>query len=206
MEKIIEKHPSVTICTGPCGTGKSVFIRASVRRFMQIGLFKKVLVIAPSEVMKNDYRFLPEKCRFIASDKKIVGDRLAQLIKEREEQPAREPMLLILDNMTWSIKFSSDPVKRLFACYRDLRLSILITSHYPLVLPPLVRENVTYVVIFHQTSMRACNALVENFCQEFKHWKQLKQFLDEKCVDYHFILVRTQEPIEKKYIRSKVQL
>lgn len=206
MEKIIAKHPSVTVCTAPCGSGKTVFIKECVQRFTQLGLFKKALVIAPSDTLEDDYGFIPEKCHFIATTKKAISERLAQLIKRRQEDPRREPMLLILDDILGSVDFDSAPVVQIFTRYRHLKLTILVATQYPQRITPLIRDNTTYLVMFEQVSMIACRSLRENFCQEFYNGDQLMSFLKENCQDHHFIIVRRREPPKNKYARSKVQL
>jgi hypothetical protein len=197
MEKLVKglKTPSITVLAAAPGGGKTHLIRWLICEWSRLGRFSYGWVFSPT-AFNGSYNWLPE-----ANRSEVYTDKALQGIIDHQKT-YRNPAFLILDDCMGSINFLNALWTNFITTFRHYNLTLLIASQYILKIPPVMRQCVTYAIVFKQNQKRSLVALHENFFVEMDNWQEVRRFIDRNAVGYKFILVRCLDSV-KRYTLSQ---
>ena len=154
-----------TVCL--CGkrhSGKSELIKYIVSLYGH--QFNKIFVICPSEAVNKFYsQFLPSENIFNDYSDEWINKLMARLIKinvgKKDNEAAH--ILLILDDCVSDVNFhTAKAFEKLFTRGRHLKISLMITTQYPYLIPPVARINCDYILV-GQLNKQGLKVMSEEF-------------------------------------------
>lgn len=194
------KIPFLTVCFGKVGSGKTSFIKYVCHQLESE--FDYVLCISPTG-FSDSYNFLPEEC----VKQNYSDDMVLDMMKYQKEKKKKQKLknaLLILDDILGSINIRSDKVlEKLITTFRHYNISIIITTQYPLKIPPYVRANLFYAVFFQQSNESNYDCLEEEYKTKNMPKEKFRKLLDW-CDRGKVVICNTTEnnkDLDKKYIK-----
>lgn len=153
-----------------------------------------------TNVVNKSYDFLPSKYIYEFYEENALI-KLMNLQIEQKKKGSTKNCFVIFDDCIGTIDFNSQVLRRLFTTYRQYNIQLIFTTQYIYAIPPILRSCIIYFITFNQQQKRSVQAIFETFMTEFENYDECKRFIYENCQDY-FILIKTQEPKERKYIIS----
>ena len=206
MELITLQHPSLIICYGRPGSGKSILIKYIIQHYQQLKLVDFVFVMSGSNFNGFYQGFLPERQVKSYSDNTLT--RLLALLERKKSNNENFRTLLVLDDCLGSTAFKSPIMMKCINNFRHYSLSLVLASQYPFAIPPNLRENAFRAFVFAQTTKRALTALYESYAaSDFEHVNEFVDFMKKHTGDYHCLVIdNKQNDFDKKWARFKAPI
>ena len=180
-----------TVCL--CGkrhSGKSQLIKYIIKLYQSD--FDKIFVICPSESVNFFYRdIVPIENIFNEYKEDWVESLIKRLTKLNAGKKDNESahILLILDDCVSDINFhSSKSFEKLFTRGRHVKISILITTQYPYLIPPVCRINSDYILV-GQMNKQGLKIMVDEFLMGDIEPKQFITMYHKATSDYGFMII-----------------
>ena len=196
--------PGFTILNGVSHSGKSTAIEYILHKYR-----KKIdycIVFCNTCFTGKSFNFIPEK--FVHNEyKEEVLINAMGIQSELVKQRITKNLMIVFDDCLFDKQFTSPSFKKLITMYRHFNISILLSTQFPNVLPPIFRANAFQVLIFQNTTHRAIQALYESYGQTFDTFNEFKSFMNKNTNNYQFIYINNREQentIEKKYKVCKI--
>ena len=129
-------------------SGKSQLLRYLVN--CSKDLFSKIFVICPTESVNHFYKDLvPAQNIFAQYKEEWVESLIAKMtdINSSKNDNDAKHILLILDDCCSDTKFhTSKTLKQLATRGRHIKIAVMITCQYIYQIPPVIRNNIIYIV------------------------------------------------------------
>ena len=139
-----------TVCL--CGkrhSGKSELIKYIISLYGH--QFNKIFVICPSEAVNKFYsKVLPPENIFTEYSEEWIEKLMKRLIQinvgKTDDNSAH--ILLIMDDCVSDVNMhSAKNFEKIFTRGRHLKISLMITTQYPYLIPPVARINCDYILV-----------------------------------------------------------
>jgi hypothetical protein len=199
--KTIEQElifPSIILLCASSKSGKSHEIKNIIYTACKQGRFSYGLVFSAS-AFNSDYSFMSEEYVHGMWDKAVLKRFIEGQKVQIQRYGAAKPAFLVLDDMVGSIKWNSDFMRSFITRFRHYNLTVVIASQYIYAIPPIIRECVTYAIIFKQMNKRSIDALKDTFFVEQDSFNACRDFIAKHTVGYNFLLIRPGEELKHKY-------
>lgn len=188
----------IVMMVGKRGRGKSSLIRDLLyyHQDLPIGV-----VISPTETLNRFYtgvvpkQFIHDECTPELIEKVIIRQRkiIQRMHKEKLEcgHSNIDPRaFLILDDCLYDDKWTRDKrMRSIFMNGRHMALLVLITSQYPLGIPPNLRTNVDYTFILQENNLSNRKRLYENYAGIFPTFEIFCSVLDQSTTNYECLVI-----------------
>jgi len=179
----------VILLIGRRRSGKTVTTLNLMRHYANKVKFCVAMVGSNSTI--NDLKtHMPST--FIYDD--VDFDVLQKLIdKQNAVARTRKPdrILLVIDDLAYGAFFKASQIKQLVCNGRHLGITLIITTQYLRVCPPIFRANVDIVMAAQEKSTAYRKALYENFSICFKTWYDFDRTYRELTTGYAMMVLVT---------------
>lgn len=113
-------------------------------------------------------------------------------------------MFIIFDDILGA-KFNGKMLTQLFSQYRHYNITIFVATQYFNKLPPLIRENAAYMILFRCENNKTLRKVWEEFMAE-KEFEEAKRYLmNSTAADYSHVMIQKGAPIKSKYSSGKAK-
>lgn len=200
MKKILPD--SIVLVIGKRRSGKSFLIRDLFyhRRNIPCG----IIFSGTEDASPFFSDFVPDA--FIHSEydsdlmKRILLNQKRQLKKsaasgkgDRQGKSADNNFFIVLDDMlasasTWN---RDESIKQMFLNGRHYNIMGIISMQYALGIPPTLRNNIDYVFIFNEPSIKNRKKIYEDYCSMIPDFNEFCNILDECTSNYECLVVKT---------------
>jgi energy-coupling factor transporter ATP-binding protein EcfA2 len=193
-----------TICL--CGkrhSGKSELIKYIVSLYCH--QFNKIFVVCPSEAVNKFYsQFLPSENIFTDYKDEWIEKLMTRLIKinvgKKDNESAH--ILLILDDCVSDVNFhNAKAFEKLFTRGRHLKISLLITTQYPYLIPPVARINCDYILV-GQMNKQGLKVMCDEFLMGDISPKEFLKMYYNSTNDYGFLIINNNSTSNNNNINS----
>ena len=181
---------AVVAFIGKRKSGKSYCLRDLLHANMDI---PAGIVISPTEAPNPffadflpEYSIMPEFNRNII---KKVLDRQKQIIAISKERDNVDPRAFIVldDCLADNAWTKTSEIRALFMNGRHYRIFFILTMQYPLGIPPNLRTNIDYSIIFKDPNVNNRKRIYENFAGLFKTFEIFCECMD--ALDKHECII-----------------
>lgn len=135
--------PYIGIWVAKPESGKSVSIKYNLYRLIAADNISHGWVFTGTD-FNDAYDFVPKK--FVSS--KFTIDKLEAIKTFQKANPAKRPAFIVFDDMVSMIPWTDPVVQDFFMNYRHYNVRIIISSQYFKKIPPTIREQTTFYIIF----------------------------------------------------------
>jgi len=193
-----------TVCL--CGkrhSGKSELIKYIVSSYGH--QFNKIFVICPSEAVNKFYsQFLPSENIFTDYSESWIEKLMARLIKinvgKKDNEAAH--ILLILDDCVSDVNMhTARNFEKIFTRGRHLKISLLITTQYPYLIPPVARINCDYILV-GQLNKQGLKVMSDEFLMGDISPKEFLKMYYNSTNDYGFLIINNNSTASNNNINS----
>jgi len=193
-----------TVCL--CGkrhSGKSELIIYIVSLYGH--QFNKIFVICPSEAVNKFYsNILPSENIFNDYKDEWIEKLMTRLIKinvgKKDNEAAH--ILLILDDCVSDVNFhSAKAFEKLFTRGRHLKISLLITTQYPYLIPSVARINCNYILC-GQMNKQSIKIMCDEFLMGDISPKEFLKMYYDSTNDYGFLIINNNSTASNNNINS----
>ena len=184
---IVDKR---VLFAGKTGAGKSRLMRYILSE--NIHEFSKVYVICPTESINNFYsQLVPKKQIFDEFSDEWLEKLLKHLTDLAEKGETLEPLLLILDDCGSETAFRNSKIlQRIATRGRHLRISLWISVQYIYMCPPVVRNQMDYILV-GQSNHQSLQVLSEEYIFGDISKQQFQTLYHKNTRDFHFFVINT---------------
>ena len=193
-----------TVCL--CGkrhSGKSELIKYIVSLYGH--LFNKIFVICPSEAVNKFYsQFLPSENIFTEYKEEWIDKLMQRLIKinvgKKDNESAH--ILLILDDCVSDVNFHSDKAfQKIFTRGRHMKISLMITTQHPYLIPPVARINCDYILC-GQMNKQSIKLMCDEFLMGDMSPKEFLKMYYNSTNEYGFLIINNNSTSNNNNINS----
>lgn len=188
------KNDSVVIMLGKRRTGKSFLVRdlLSYHSDMPSGV-----VISGTEASNGFFgKIFPPLYIFDEFKPKIIENlvkRQKHVMRKIKKDPVCEidpRCILLMDDCLYDKTWANDVnIRQIMLNGRHLKLFFILTSQYPLGVPPNLRSNIDYVFILRENIVSNRRRIYENFCGMLPTFENFCSVLDQTTEDYECLVV-----------------
>ena len=175
--------PSLVVLYGKRGVGKSHLLKYIIYNLARAGKLNYGLVFS-STAFNDFYSWLPDGCVLSTFDE----GRIEALLEHQKRTGGRKSAFLILDDMIGSTRFDAPIWTRIATCGRHYNLTVFITVQYIKKIPPVVRQNVDYAILFKQQSRTACEYLYDDYAFALTR-EQFVDMVEKHTADFGTLVV-----------------
>ena len=193
-----------TVCL--CGkrhSGKSELIKYIVSLYGH--QFNKIFVICPSEAVNKFYsQFLPSENIFTEYKEEWIDKLMQRLIKinvgKKDNEAAH--ILLILDDCVSDVNMhTARNFEKIFTRGRHMKISLMITTQYPYLIPPVARINCDYILV-GQMNKQSIKIMCDEFLMGDMSPKQFLKMYYDSTNDYGFLIINNNSTSNNNNINS----
>lgn len=189
---------SIVYLYGKRNTGKSFLVRDLLhsKRDIPMGI-----VVSPTEMANKFYSdMVPPMFIYDEYSQHLIESlvkRQIKVVKKMEKQKLDygnsniDPFIFfIMDDCIGDTTWTKDKnIKTLFVNGRHLKVLYILTSQYPLAIPPLFRTNIDYVFILRDNIINNRKRLYDNFAGMFPTFDMFNQVMDQCTENYECIVI-----------------
>jgi hypothetical protein len=186
------KSDNTVLLLGRRNTGKSFLVRDLLSHHTDV---PTGVVISPTECANRFYgNIFPPLFIHNAYTKEIVENvvkRQKIVTKKAQDHPGVDPRcIFIMDDCLYDTKWQRDEnVRYIFTNGRHINILFLLTSQYPLGIPPTMRSNIDFVFILRDNMVRNRRIIYENYCGMLPTFEAFCNVLDQTTQDYECLVV-----------------
>lgn len=188
--KLVLKPPYLTIICGKQGSGKSHAIEYSMREnYLSEGRFDYGIVFSNTAWEDGAWNFLPQSYVYEEFDETIL-ENLMKLQRNNLSKNINTSAFVIFDDCLddqdqWTCK----SIKKLSTQLRHYNISMIISTQYVHAIPPRLRANSMFCLIFDVGSgIRELEAAYSAYGQRWKNYAEFKEFYYANTKDHKFIM------------------
>ena len=193
-----------TICLcAKRNSGKSQLIKYIVSLYGH--QFNKNFVVCPSEAVNKFYsQFINPGNIFNDYSEDWIEKLMAGLVKinvgKKDNEAAH--ILLILDDCVSDVNFHSDKAfQKLFTRGRLLKISLMITTQYPYLIPPVARINCDFILC-GQMNKQSIKVMSDEFLMGDISPKEFLKIYYDSTNDYGFLIINNNSTSNNNNINS----
>ena len=193
-----------TVCL--CGkrhSGKSELIKYIVSLYGH--QFNKIFVICPSEAVNKFYsQFLPNENIFNDYSDEWIEKLMQRLIKINVGKKDNEcaHILLILDDCVSDVNMhSARNYEKIFTRGRLMKISLMITTQYPYLIPPVARINCDYILC-GQMNKQSIKLMCDEFLMGDMSPKEFSKMYYNSTNEYGFLIINNNSTSNNNNINS----
>ena len=180
-----------TICL--CGkrhSGKSELIKYILSLYGY--QFNKIFVVCPSEAVNHFYqKIMPKENILNEYSEEWIDKLMNRLIKLNAGKKDEESVhiLLVLDDCVSDVNFhAARNFEKLFTRGRHMKISLIITTQYPYLIPPVARINTDYILV-GQMNKQGLKVMCDEFLMGDIEPKQFMKMYYNATNDYGFLII-----------------
>ena len=193
-----------TVCL--CGkrhSGKSELIKYIISIYGH--QFNKIFVICPSEAVNKFYsKVLPPENIFTEYSEEWIDKLMKRLIQinvgKTDDNSAH--ILLIMDDCVSDVNMhSAKNFEKIFTRGRHLKISLMITTQYPYLIPPVARINCDYILV-GQLNEQGLKVMSDEFLMGDISPKEFNKMYYESTNDYGFLIINNNSTASNNNVNS----
>jgi hypothetical protein len=117
--------------------------------------------------------------------------RQRAIVKKAENDPSIDPRcILIMDDCLYDRSWTNDVnMRQIFMNGRHLKLGLILTSQYPLGIPPNLRSNVDFTFILRENVVANRRRIYDNYCGMLPQFEVFCSVLDQTTENYECLVV-----------------
>lgn len=172
---------------GKTGAGKSVFIKYLMREFSIHKPFDFGIVMS-NTAWEGSFNYVPKKYVFEDFNEDILKN-LIKIQKDNLSKSIEKRAFVLLDDCCSENKMKSPILKKLAIMGRHYLITVILSTQYVHLLPPVLRANSFYNVFFDLgQGRRELEACYNSYGQRFKNYDDFKQYYYDNINNHKFIL------------------
>lgn len=122
--------------------------------------------------------------------------------KDFKDYP-EEGVCIIIDDCAWDASiFKSEEMEKIYLNGRHMNIVTIVSLQHLMKIPPVIRSNIDYMVVFKETRKNNIKNLFTHFFGVFKKMGDLEEVLKELTNDYGAVILDTN--IQKTNVSSMV--
>ena len=193
-----------TVCL--CGkrhNGKSELIKYIISLYGH--QFNKIFVICPSEAVNKFYsKVLPPENIFTEYSEEWIEKLMKRLIQinvgKNDDNSAH--ILLIMDDCVSDVNMhSAKNFEKIFTRGRHLKISLMITTQYPYLIPPVARINCDFILV-GQLNKQGLKVMSDEFLMGDISPKEFNKMYYESTNDYGFLIINNNSTASNNNVNS----
>ena len=193
-----------TVCL--CGkrhSGKSELIKYIISLYGR--QFNKIFVICPSEAVNKFYsKVLPPENIFTEYSEEWIEKLMKRLIQinvgKNDDNSAH--ILLIMDDCVSDVNMhSAKNFEKIFTRGRHLKISLMITTQYLYLIPPVARINCDYILV-GQLNKQGLKVMSDEFLMGDISPKEFNKMYYESTNDYGFLIINNNSTASNNNVNS----
>lgn len=175
-----------TIMLSKTNGGKSQLLKYILMK--EIKRFNKIFVFSLTEPVNKFYsNFIDEKCIFNIINEKWINN-LMNKMTELKNEGINYNVLLIFDDMGNEEIMKSKKMKTLFTLGRHVNISIVILIQYLYMIPPTIRNNLSYLMC-GQVNKLSIDMIADEFNNSIISKQEFIKIYNENTKDYNFLII-----------------
>ena len=193
-----------TVCL--CGkrhSGKSELIKYIISLYGH--QFNKIFVICPSEAVNKFYsKVLPPENIFTEYSEEWIDKLMKRLIQINvgKNDDNSGHILLIMDDCVSDVNMhSAKNFEKIFTRGRHLKISLMITTQYPYLIPPVARINCDYILV-GQLNKQGLKVMSDEFLMGDISSKEFNKMYYESTNDYGFLIINNNSTASNNNVNS----
>lgn len=199
---MIDKIPFILVAVGKPNSGKSHLLKYLAYEMIESGKMDSIYLFGGS-VLSGNYDYLPEGYYGNYNEEEFKNILLWQ-IERVEKGEAKNIMIVFDDVMNLVNQFKSNLFRKIISEFRHYKISFVFSLQYLKSVPPLMRECSTHCVLFRTGNKLSLDAIHENFMNEMKNSKEVREFINKITKEkYSFLFIDLLEDDSKKYFPGK---
>jgi hypothetical protein len=171
-------------------SGKSQLIKYIIKLYGH--QFKKIFVVCPSEAVNKFYSdIIPPENIFDEYKEEWMDTLMKRLTKINSGKKDNESahILLILDDCVSDINFhASKSFEKIFTRGRHLKISIILTTQYCYLIPPVCRVNCDYILV-GQMNKQGLKVMTDEFLMGDISPKEFMDMYYRLTNDFGFLII-----------------
>lgn len=186
------KSDSVCVMLGKRNTGKSYLVKDLLSYHSDI---PAGIVISPTESSNQFYgNIFPPLFIYDEYDPAVIAKfvkRQKQATKKANSDSRYDPRAVcVLDDCLADCTWHRDKnMRHIFLNGRHSHILFLLTSQYPLGIPPTMRSNIDFVFILRENIVKNRKIIYENYCGMLPSFDAFCAVLDQTTEDYECLVV-----------------
>ena len=149
-------------------------------------------------------QFLPSENIFTDYSDEWINKLMQRLIKinvgKKDEESAH--ILLILDDCVSDVNFhTAKNFEKLFTRGRHMKISLMITTQYPYLIPPVARINCDYILV-GQLNKQGLKVMSDEFLMGDISPKEFLKIYYDSTNDYGFLIINNNSTSNNNNINS----
>ena len=201
MDQLFKKPCFSLFLVGYPGSEKTTAIRNICKGSIVKNKCDYIMAFTPTYFSEDgSYDFIPKG--------QISGDytedkikKIMQTQKSRIQQGKKSRLLLILDDCLGSVNFKSDTLKELISNRRHYKISIVIGVQYIKALPPMMRIQTDYLMLYKLSSKESMRMIGYMWLHDRPDYED---FINKNTSPkYYALFVDTYAEPENKYQKVK---
>src|SRR6478609_1592067 len=178
---------SMVVVIGQRDSGKHWLVRDMLHHLKQ-------KEISSGTIFSAKERYCPFYSEYIPSDSikyEIEDETLHNTLEEYSKQKGNGSVIVI-DEETLGSKpevWRWSSIRKLFLEGRCHKVHTMITMQYPMPMPPMLRQNIDYVFLFHTDDRHAQMKLYDNYAGMFPSFSMFKQVLERCTEDFNCLVI-----------------
>lgn len=203
--------PTRSIIIGPSGSGKSLLLQNLITNGYA-GLFERIYIFSPSididstwqpvkNYIKNNIKLAKDEQVYfnsynVADLENIINKqyKVVEYLKSNNYEFAMQ-ILIIIDDFADNPKLTHDSniLNSLYTRGRHLNISILISSQGFKKISPLIRKNITHLMLFRIRNQADLDAIIDELSALYNKKTLLKIYETATKEKYHFLYINLVE-------------
>ena len=167
--------------------------------------FNKIFVVCPSEAVNKFYsNFINPENIFNDYSESSIEQLMARLVKinvgKKDDESAH--ILLILDDCVSDVNFhTARNFEKLFTRGRHMKISLMLTTQYPYLIPPVARINCDYILV-GQMNKQGLKVMCDEFLMGDMSPKEFLKMYYDSTNDYGFLIINNNSTSNNNNINS----
>lgn len=148
------EDPFIAILNAKPRSGKTFFMKYILQQMAVNDIISHGWVFCDT-TFNGAYDFLP-------AGKVSEGfdiDKFKKILEYQKQDPSGRPAFIIMDDIVAKIPWKNEIVQSFFMNYRHYNIRVLIATQYPVKIPPTVREQATFYIMFNALTERSLDAI-----------------------------------------------
>ena len=149
-------------------------------------------MVCPSEAVNHFYqKIMPKENIFNEYSEEWIDKLMNRLIKLNAGKKDEESVhiLLVLDDCVSDVNFhAARNFEKLFTRGRHMKISLIITTQYPYLIPPVARINTDYILV-GQMNKQGLKVMCDEFLMGDIEPKQFMKMYYNATNDYGFLII-----------------
>lgn len=177
--------PALILVNGKQGSGKSYLLKYMMREISLSEFPFAYGIVFSNTLWDGGFDYIPKKYQFEEWDEEI----LKNLMEIQRKNKHKRAFVIFDDCLFDPGQFTNPTIKKLCTQLRHYNITAFLLTQYCHLLPPYIRSNAMYSLIFDiGQGRRELESVYDSYGQKFDSYREWKRFYYDNTGEHKFIL------------------